>query len=344
MRRPTVLALGLTGLVALAAAGWLAYAPTRLVVEHPLRGPAVEAVYATGIVEPTVEVRIAPRVAGRLVELRADEGDVVHKGALLARLEDVDLRAQVAELQARVELAAADHRRNLELRRSGMVSQAAVDRSRADLDAARAVVKRAREQVDFTRLVAPEDGRIIRRDGEVGEYIPVNQTLFYMAAKGPLRITAEVDEEDVPHVRVGQAVLIHADAYAGKVFEGRVDQITPRGDATARSYRVRIALPDDTPLPIGMTTETNIILAQRADALLVPTTAVVAGHVWLVEGGRAHRVAVVTGVVGPQRTEIRSGLDADAQVIVQPPQALNEGAHVAARLRAPAAQDHALQP
>lgn len=335
MRRPAAITLGLTGLVALAAAGWLAYAPARLAVEHPLRGPAVEAVYATGIVEPTVEVRIAPRVAGRLVELRADEGDVVRKGALLARLEDVDLRAQVAELQARVELAAADHRRNLELRRTGMVSQAAVDRSRADLDAARAVVRRAREQVDFTRLVAPEDGRIIRRDGEVGEYIPINQTLFYMAAKGPLRITAEVDEEDVPHVRVGQTVLIHADAYAGKVFEGRVDQITPRGDATARSYRVRIALPDDTPLPIGMTTETNIILARRADALLVPTTAVVADHVWLVEHGRAHRVAIVAGVTGPQRTEIRSGLQADALVIVQPPQSLNEGARVAARLRAP---------
>lgn len=344
MRRSSTIVLVLIGLAAVAVAAWLVFAPPRVVVEQPTRGMALEAVYATGTVEPTIEIRIAPRVAGRLVELRADEGDVVRKGALLARLEDIDLKAQVAELQARVELTTADHRRNLELRRTGMVSQAAVDRSRTDLEAAQAAVRRAREQVDFTRLLAPDDGRIIRRDGEVGEYIPVNQALFYMAAEGPLRITAEVDEEDLPRVRVGQEVLIHTDAFPGQVFEGRVDQITPRGDTTARSYRVRIALPKPPPLAIGMTTETNIVIERRADALLVPSTAVVDGHVWIVNGEHARRVAVTTGVVGPQRTEIRAGLTADARVIVQPSEQLEDGARVDARLQTASAHAIAARP
>ncbi len=336
MRRSILIAVALALLAAAAAAAWLVWGPARVSVEQPARGMALEAVYATGTVEPTVEIRIAPRVAGRLVELHADEGDVVRKGALLARLEDVDLKAQVAELQARVELTAADHRRNLELRRTGMVSQAAVDRSRTDLEAAQAAVRRAREQVGFTRLLAPDDGRIIRRDGEVGEYIPVNQALFYMAAEGPLRITAEVDEEDVPRVQPGQDVLIHSDAFPGQVFAGRVDQITPRGDTTARSYRVRIALTGHPPLAIGMTTETNIVIDRRAAAPRVPTTAVVDAHVWVVENERARRVAVTTGVAGPQRTEIRAGLPADAYVIAQPPEHLEDGARVDAH-RQPAA-------
>ena len=58
-------------------------------------------------------------------------------------------------------------------------------------------------------------------------------------------------------------MLIRADAFAGKVFHGRVQSITPMGDAVARSYRVRIELAEDTPLLIGMTAETNIIIAEH---------------------------------------------------------------------------------
>ena len=79
-----VLALG-------GAAGWLAwnrFRPLQVELTAPSRGPAVDAVYATGQVEPTLEIRIAPRVAGRLVALTVDEGDTVRAGQLLARLED----------------------------------------------------------------------------------------------------------------------------------------------------------------------------------------------------------------------------------------------------------------
>ena len=64
------------------------------------------------------------------------------------------------------------------------------------------------------------------------------------------------------------------------MFEGRVAEITPRGDPVARAYRVRIALVDDPPLQIGMSAETNIVIEQREDALLVPAGAVVGDAVW----------------------------------------------------------------
>jgi RND family efflux transporter MFP subunit len=317
---------------ALAAGGWFGWQrlrPPEVVLAAPVRGPAVDAIYATGLVEPSLEIRIAPRTAGRIVELLADEGDSVRAGQLLARLEDNDLRASVAELESRVEYAQSQFQRNTELRRSSLISQDALDRTRTDLAAARATLKRAREQVAYMRLVAPAAGRIIRRDGEIGEYVPVNQVMFYMAGPAPLRITADVDEEDVPRVQRGQRVLIRADAWPDRVFDGRVAEITPRGDPVARAYRVRIALEGDPPLQIGMSAETNIVIEQRENALLVPTAAVAGDSVWTVERGRAVRRAVKVGVRGPERVEIRAGLADGDRVIGVPPEGLEDGQRVA---------------
>ena len=73
----------------------------------------------------------------------------------------------------------------------------------------------------------------------------------------------EIDEEDIPLVSPGQQVLIGADAFPDRVFEGRVQEITPKGDPIARSFRVRIALSGDTPLRTGMTADCNILIDRR---------------------------------------------------------------------------------
>lgn len=314
--------LALTVLLFLLVAGYAVHRvtqPPQVAIATPTRGPAVEAVYATGVVEPGLEIRIAPRAGGHLVELLVDEGAEVRKGQLLARLEDTDLDAAAAELAAHAAYARSQYERNVKLRASALVSADALEKSRTDLDAADAALRRAREQLGYMRLVAPSAGQITRRDGEVGEYIAVNQVIFHMAGPAPLRITADVDEEDLPRVQPGLPVLIRTDAFPDRVFDGRVEQITPRGDSVARSFRVRIALEGDPPLHIGMTTETNIVLAQRDDALLVPSSAVVDGAVWTIDGGRAARLPVETGVVGTRQTEIRSGLAGDERLIVAPP-------------------------
>lgn len=325
MRRVMYALVTLSLLAGAGYGGYRALQPPLAPTAVPTRGPAIEAVYATGVVEPGVEIRIAPRAAGRIVELLVDEGAQVRKGQLLARLEAADLAASVTELAARADYARSQYERSVTLRASALVSADALDKSRAELEAADAALKRAREQLDHMRLTAPSAGQITQRDGEVGEFIPVNQVIFYMAGPAPLRITADVDEEDLPRVQPGLPVLIRTDAYPDRVFDGRVEQITPRGDSVARSYRVRIALEDDPPLRIGMTTETNIVLERRENALLVPTSAVVGGAVWTIAEGRAARLPVEVGVIGALKTEIRSGIAGDEQLIVAPPGDIEPG-------------------
>ena len=329
-----------TSLLILAAGGalyWWRAGPVAVEVVAPRRGAAVEAIYATGTVEPTVMLPIAPRVAGRIVALATDEGRAVKKGEALARLESQDLDSTVDELTARTRYAHAEFERMQSLVKRGVAAATDLDRTRADAEAADASLDRARTQRNFMVLTAPAAGVVIRRDGEVGQFIPVGQPVFYVSCCAPLRVSADVDEEDIPRVRVGMKVVLHADALPNRTFDGEVLEITPKGDPVARTYRVRIRLADPDAFSVGMTVDANLIVAVREGALLLPTATVSNGAVWLVEGGRLVRRPVQTGITSAAQTEIQGGLGAEARVVATPTDALREGRRARVRATAPTA-------
>jgi RND family efflux transporter MFP subunit len=319
-------------LLAACAAGLVfLLAPASVPVVHPQKGTAIVAVYGSGTVEPVVMLPVAPRIGGRLTQLLADEGADIRKGAVLARLEAEDLRGTVAQLSAQEEFARGDYARNASLYAQGAVSREMYDRARTAFDAARAATAAARAQTGYMTLSAPGDCRVIRRDGEVGQFLAANTPLFWLSCDGALRIAAEIDEEDVSQVAPGQKVLIRADAFAGKIFNGIVTSVTPKGDPVARSYRVRVALPAGTPLQVGMTAETNILISAHRDAMLVPAAAVENGQAMRIVEGRAILTKVRTGARDGDRIEILSGLGADDQVVADIASAPKAGARVTPR-------------
>ncbi|MEN3974867.1 efflux RND transporter periplasmic adaptor subunit [Emcibacter sp. SYSU 3D8] len=310
---------------------WWRTGPVTVEVAQARIGPAVQAVYASGTVEPTVMMPIAPKISGRLDELLVDESAQVVKGQKLAAFDSEELVQSVREWEARVRFAQNQYDRAASLLARGVGTGVARDSARHDLDTAKAALARIRKQTREMVLYAPEAGRIIRRDGEVGQVFSAGQALFWMACCAPLRVSVEVDEEDIPKVVPGQKVLIQADAYPDRVLEGTVSEITPKGDPVARSFRVRIRLPEDTPLLIGMTADCNIIADEKPNAVLVPATAINEGKVWLVKDGKAQERAVVTGASGNGWTEIKSGVTRDDTFVVSPDDRLNPGREVKAR-------------
>lgn len=312
---------------------WSWLKPTTVEVTTPTRGPVVDAVYASGTVEPEVMYPVAPRVTARLTQLLADEGDVVAPGQVLGKLEAADLTANLMELKAREANAKAQFEREQRLLPQGGTSQAAFDTAQADYRAATQARKAAEAQVGFTQLTAMVTSTVVYRQGEVGELIPANTTVFWLAEPGNLRISVQVDEEDIPQVQLGQRVLMRSDAFPGKSFEGRVTSITPKGDAEARSFRVRVGLPSDIPFRIGMTVETNIILRTEDNALLIPTSAVSSGKVWKVVNGEAHQSVVTTGVLGPDKTEILGGVSPSDIIVVSPEADLENGQKLHTEMR-----------
>lgn len=330
MKRSIVTGGIAAALAAAAAAVWYLNAVPEVATAVATRGPAVETVYATAVVEPVTWGRVGPTAVGRILSVAAEEGERVERGEELGRLDDRIARARIHELEARIVFLEADVARFTPLAEEGFTSRQALERAQSDLSQARAALAAARQALDDLVLRAPMDGIVLRRDGEVGESVGPEDTLFWIGRPRPLRAEAEVDEEDIPRVEVGQEVLIKADAFPGRALEGRVGEITPKGDPVSKSYRVRIALPIDTPLMIGMTVETNIVIGVIEDAVLVPLTAVAGDYLWVVRDGRAYRHPVTLGVLGEEMVQIREGLSPGARVVVSPPAGLTEGGRVRA--------------
>ena len=285
MQRTTKIALVLAALAAAGAAiAWWQW-PKQVEIAPVTRGPAVEAVYATGTVEPTVMVPLAPRSAGRLAAIQADEGAHVRRGQVLARIESADLDQTVQEMSAREQLARIQHDRTRDLVTQKFVSPAELDRVRTELQAAQAAVRRAQAQRDYNQLVAPADGIVLRRDGEPGQVVAAGQTVLTLACCAPLRVSAEVDEEDIPRIVVGQKVTLRT----------------------------------------GMTMDANLIVSRRENALLVPSRALKGNAVWVLQQGRVQRREVKKGVSGAERSEITSGLAEGEMVVLSPADTLREG-------------------
>jgi membrane fusion protein (multidrug efflux system) len=314
---------------ATAATGWYVLRPTPVLVVMPSRGDAAEVVYASGVVEPRVWAKVTPLLREKIVWHCNCEGARVAKGNELARLDDTEAKATLDELRARLMLAQEELRRHTVLSERNTVSQQALDRARSEAIRLEALVVGQQARLASFSLRAPSDGMVLRRDGEVGEIAELGTALFWVGEPRPLIVVADVNEEDIPRVVVGQRALLRSDAFPGQQLEADVDSITPKGDPITKTYRVRFRLPDDTPLRIGMSTDVNAIVRVSRNALLLPSVAIDGNKVVAVDGNRAYRREIRTGIRGPQGVEVLSGLDMTARVVSPYPVGLTDGARVA---------------
>ena len=325
--RPVILVV-LLAAVALAGAWWRYGRGLEVTTVAVTRGTAVEIVYATGAIEPVRWAKVASLVRERILDLCDCEGKPVKKGDLLAKLDDNEVRGQLQELRAREDFVKREVARVTELISRGATTTQAYERASADLRQVQALISVQLERLDDYTITAPMDGLVLRRDGELGEIAEIGQVMFRVGVPKPLQVVAEVNEEDIPRVAVGQAVLFRTDAFAGRRLEGKVREITPMGDPVAKTYRIRIALPDDTPLMIGMSVEANVVTREKPEALLVPADAVQGAAVFVVENDRARRREVTIGIRGTRMVEVLTGLKEDERIIAPAGSDLADGARV----------------
>jgi RND family efflux transporter MFP subunit len=339
-------------LLALAGAGWgwrvwVQAVPVEVV--QPWRGPALEAVYATGVVEAIDTARIGTTVAGRIISLAADEGDTVHEGETLARLDDRQPRQRLADARARLVTGEEELARTRALVARNVRSVQQLEHDIQERDQAAAMLALAVRQLDEYTILAPLDAVVMKRPVEPGETVAANATLFEVASTARLRVAADVDERDIPQIRMGAKVAIRAEAFPDEVFTAAVTNIRRQGDTSTRTFRVEADLPPGTKLLIGMTVDVNVVVAERAAALLVPAAAVRhdppsggrpgPAWVWRVVEGRATRTTVTVGASGPQAVEIRAGLTAADTVVAGPASRLSAGQLVSGQPRKAAPGD-----
>ncbi len=315
-------------LIAAGAGGWVFLRPPAVQTAKAATGEAVDAVYASGVVEYVHEADIAPIVTAPIRQVLVKEGETVHRGQTLAQLDDGPQLGTTLQLEAQAALARAAADRATRLYEAGFGAKAAYEDALKTKAANEAAAASARARLDDYRVKAPFAGRVLRRDAEPGDLASAGKVLFVVADPRTLRVTADIDERDVGRLAVGQQAVVRADAFGDRTFPAEVAELTPQGDSTGRTFRARLILDPGSPLKPGMTVEANLVVERRAGAVLTPSKALKDGAVWVLDGRKVHRREVVLGVQGAETSEVKSGLKAGETVVLSPPEGLRDGGRV----------------
>ena len=316
---------------------------------------------ASGYVVARRKAAVASKGTGTLVYLAVEEGDRVKKGQVIARLDDSDVMASLQRARENLRVAEADlydAKTNAErmrtLLKQGMIAQAEYDISEArykrvvaTIDAAKFGVREAQVAVDNTRIVAPFDGTVLKKNADVGEIVaPLagaassKAAVVTIADMSSLEVDADVSEANITRVASQQNCEIALDAYPQQRYPGYVTNIVPTADRAKATVMVKIKFKqyDQRVLPEMGAKITFLAPGSSSDrtnikpVLTVPATAVATldGRqvVFQIKDERAVEIPVTTGKKLASLIEISGGLKEGDKVISKADDQIKAGAKV----------------
>jgi membrane fusion protein (multidrug efflux system) len=306
----------------------------------------VDAISATGEVEPVQQIELRPDIEGRVTEIMVREGLEVQAGQPLVRIDDQELKAQVARAEADRDLAGQALARARQLMEQNASSAADLERADATARSSQAELDLLSVRLARTTVRAPFAGVVGQRYVSLGDYVTTGDKLMSLQTVNPQRIAFAVPERYSTRLGRGQTVAFRVASLPGQDFQGSVDFVDPVVQLPGRTILVKALVPNGRrQLQAGMFVETRLATAVRPQAVVVPEDAIVplqrAYFVWVVTEGKASRRQVGIGVRSPGFVEITSGVDAGEQVVVGGQERLAEGGSVAATVveRGPVARE-----
>jgi RND family efflux transporter MFP subunit len=372
-------------LAALGSGGYYAFLGQALAVAIATAVPpaatagAVPVLEATGYVTARREATVSSKITGRLAQVLIEEGESVTAGQVLARLDDVDAkaalelaqarltaaRAQLGQIEAQLEQARRDARRQQELREKRLNSEQSLETARtqvltltAELEAQRGQVGVAEAQVrvaqvdyDNTIVRAPFAGVVVAKAAQPGEIVsPISAGggftrtgIGTIVDMDSLEIEVDVNEAYINRVKPRQPVQAVLDAYPDWKIPAAVIAIIPTADRSKATVKVRIALEQKDPRIVPdmgvrvafLDDQPSGNPAQSLRGVLVPASAIVqrdgASVAFVVEGNRARLRPVTAGADYGDRRLVEDGLKSGERVVVDPPAGLGDGMRIAPR-------------
>jgi len=323
-----------------------------VLVQKPAVSPPSEDLVLPGNVQAFVEAPIFARTSGYLRTWYTDIGDAVRKGQLMAEIDTPEVDQELR--QARADLATAKANSDLahitDVRWKGLLANQAVSQQDADTRSgqaaasgaqaasARANVARLEELESFKRIVAPFDGVVTARNTDIGALIAAGQTsgnaLFRVADTQKLRIYIDVPEPYAPKAKPGIEVELRFNEHPGKDYPATLVRTARALDPSLRTLRVELQVDNSQgELFPGAYAEAHFKLPGSTSTYRVPATALIfrAQGLQVATVGPDHKAHLHTIIQGRDfgtSIEVMSGVNADDQVIINPPDSLTEGGEV----------------
>jgi membrane fusion protein, multidrug efflux system len=303
----------------------------------------------SGVVRSRIESAVGFRVAGKIVERSVNVGDRVEVDQVIARLDETDLK--LAETAAKAAVTSARSRRevandNLErakvLLPKEIISQAAYDTRRNELDAAaaglettEAQLRQATNAVGYATLKADKAGLVTAVTGEPGQVVGAGQAVITLADAAETEIAMAVPEQDAGRLSIGQPAKVTLWAGPRASVQGRIREIAGQADPVSRTYAVRIAVnAPPQAMRLGMTASVALTVEDEAAPMVVPLTALTESDggtvVFVVDAANkvVRKTAVGVGDIADAGARIASGLQAGDMVVTAGVQFLRDGMRV----------------
>ncbi|MFM8393543.1 MAG: efflux RND transporter periplasmic adaptor subunit, partial [Acidobacteriota bacterium] len=324
-------------------------------------GRIAETISLTGSLRSKQVVDVSPRIAGRLTQVLVDTGYPVAQGALVAVIEDDEIRqqlerskaalavvdAQIAQRTAELNNAKIELERRTQLVESGVLSRNELDTlqmryavSQSQLELARAQRRQSEaEQRELairqgqTRITAPIAGTISRRHVTIGAMVSSATPIVTVVSNTPMIVDAQVSERDVTRIRRGQAVDVTIDSLPGEKFTGRIMRISPTLDPQTRNGMVEIEIPNRGGTLKGeMFARLMLNLGSTRETLLIPRDALIyrgdQPGVFTIEEEKAKYVPLETGLTSEDKVEVLKGLKEGEVVVTRGSNLLKDGDRV----------------
>ncbi len=332
---------------------------TTAMIQSPARSEAV--LEASGYVVAERKAAVASKATGRLVYLGVSEGDKVTKGEIIARLEDNDVKAQLAEAKANLELneanlsdASWNYNRDKTLLKSGSITESTFEsaktgylKGKASVDVAKASVQVAEVALDNTYVRAPFDGTVISKNADVGEIVApmagsinARGTVVTIADMTSLEVEPDVAESNIEKVAPGEPCIITLDAYPGVQYEGYVSKIIPTANRSKGTVTVKVkfkkydsrVLPEMSAKVLFLKGGKKLSASSARPELAIPRSAVVTRGdkqiVFRIKNGRAIETEVSIGRQLGKYVEVKSGLSDGERVVDSPSGQVKNGVKV----------------
>ncbi|MCX7043814.1 MAG: efflux RND transporter periplasmic adaptor subunit [Gammaproteobacteria bacterium] len=296
------------------------------------RKPIAASYSGTANLEAPGEAQVVAKTSGLMVQLLAEEGDQVKAGQVLARIDGDRVRLEAQRQLAIVHKLENNFRRSQELAARKLVSAEASDQIKYDLESARATYELAKLELSYTNIIAPISGVVAQRMVKPGNLIGLNAPVFRIVNNSHLEGVLNAPEREMSRLKPGLPLRMVVDAVPGRIFEGKVDRVSPVMDSGSGTFRVVCAFDNAPELRPGMFGRIEVVYDQRQDALTVPRIALLEDEgepaLYIVRGKNAKRTTVKVGYSNGELAEILSGVKEGDMVVTAGKVAIRDGTEV----------------
>lgn len=294
--------------------------------------PLEQIITSTGNLIAYESVDISPERSGKLESLHFDEASYVKKEALLAKINDEELQAQMHRLEVNLELAKKEVARGRELLAIQGISQEELDRLINRVDEINAEQELIRIQIDKSKIYAPFSGVLGLRQISEGAYITPTTVLVQLKQLNPIKLEFDVPERFLSRVREGQTLQFTTEG-SNRKNQARVYAIDTEISSATRTFKVRATANNGNRiLKPGQFARIILVTGTDPNALLVPTDAIIpvldGKQVYVARNGRAIATSVVSEDRQSAQVQIISGIEAGDTVIVSGLLSLTDGTPV----------------